>query len=175
MLKNKVKRIITNLLVVFILYGNINGMMEAWQIRFESASYWQLPYFSNLFYIYGVFKEVHTQSREFVAFGSNSAMDTSTKKQADDLIDLKIHDFFPQSHGEANQRLSFAGIINQPERMEREYQRMAEMIKNIYNRKNPEQNVNNVFIYLYYWPADPNGYYYRSKEASVLFLGSNVK
>lgn len=172
MVKRKGSKLIINLIIVFILYGNLNGMMESWQIRFESSSFWQVPYFSNLFYIYGVFKEVHVQNREFVALGSYSSNDSLFELPNKNMVDLKIHDYFPQSHGEANQRLSFAGIINQPQRVEMEYNRMAEMIKTIYNKSHPTQ-IKHVFIYLYYWPADPRDYYYRSSEASILILGSN--
>jgi hypothetical protein len=100
-------------------------------------------------------------------------MDTTPTAPTQAMVDLDIYSYFPQSHGEANQRLGFAGYGNEPERTAESYSQMAEIIKRLHNQKHPDQPVKQVFIFLYTWPADPNGYYYRSSEASVQLLGSN--
>ncbi|HEY1201727.1 MAG TPA: hypothetical protein VGE79_12130 [Niastella sp.] len=172
-MNNRSKTWFVNLFIVLILYGNTWGMLEVWQIRFDPQMFPQTPFVSNLFYIYGVFKEVHRQNRSYMALGSYCDTVTTRLGTGAGMIDLQIYDYYPQSHGEANQRLAFAGIANQEQRIKGEYKRMAALIKHNYNARHPEHPVKHVFILMYYWPADPNGYYTRIRESSFMLLGND--
>lgn len=173
MLKQRVKKVVINTFILLVLYGNVNGMLSSWKVRFEPSSFISNSYFSNLFYIYGVFLEVHRFSREYVALGSREKLGEAPLVPTPEMIDLNLYSYFPQSHGEANQRLAFAGYLNQPERRAESYNRMASIIKRLHNQQHPDAPVENVFIYLYSWPADPDGYYRRSNESTVQLLGSD--
>jgi hypothetical protein len=171
--KNPNKIVIVNCIIIFILLGNIYGMLGTWQIRFNNNAFSRLPYFSNLFYIYGVFRNVQTQNREFMAFGSFQTRDSIPMEPTKDMVDLSMQDYFPQSHGESNLRMDYQRIANQPDRIKAKYRQIATSINNMYNKKHPGKPISRVFIYQYYWPTDPMGYYHRFNEARILYLGSN--
>jgi hypothetical protein len=168
----RLQKLAAYLLILGFLYANIDGMLLSWHIRFTPTA-WNRGYLSNFFYMYGVFLEVHRTNREYVAFGSTARLGEIPRAPTSGMMDLNLRQYYPQSHGESNQRLSFAGYLNRPSCCNVEYDKLAFYIKRLHNIDKPQQQVQGVYIYVLYWPASSQGYYARVDEAEVEFLGWN--
>ncbi|MDF7822262.1 hypothetical protein P1X15_31905 [Runella sp. MFBS21] len=166
------KKFLINAIILITLYCNIIGTMSSWKIRFNFLNDLNKGYISNLFYIYGVFLQVQKVNKHYLALGSIYNYERPPLKPNSKMIDLNIKSYFPQSLGEANHRL-ISPTYYYKSSQGNGYNKMAYLIKNLHLKKDSLSQVKKVFIYVYTWPSDPNGYYTRFNESTIELLGSN--
>ncbi|MBT5377067.1 MAG: hypothetical protein HOL15_09660 [Nitrospinaceae bacterium] len=173
MFKSRITQFAANLLIVIVLYGNLDLMFQMWGVRIHRDTLPNIWYLENLFYIHAVFTETNVYSREFAAFGVDTRFEEAPAMPDENMIDLNIHQYFPQQRGKANQAMALAGYIWDPERQNQSYQVMADYIQGFYNAKNPNRSVEQAFIYVVWWPGDKGGYHKRYSERQFRLLGHN--
>jgi hypothetical protein len=169
---SRVQLYVINIFIVFVLLNNVQGMLSTWKIRMGKYAGVQLPYVSNLFYIYGVYGTLQQYNTSYVAVGELANKNLVPSIGGSGFIDLRIHDYFPQSHGEVRTRLGFLPILGNAKLMQQKYEWIAAAIKTAHNKNNPSKIVTRVFVYQWYWPPDAADYNLREKEGKLLFLGS---
>lgn len=159
------RRLVSDLLIVVMLICTANGMLRTWSIRFDSGSYIQNRYLSNLFYIYGVFLEVHHTEREFKLCGLSAGGRERTARSS--TICTDIQEYFPQSHGETLQRLALKGYRAASERQRDAYATIAEVVMREYNAAHPDVQLTRGYLIRTTWPADHAGLNSRRSEAQI--------
>jgi len=167
------RRPLISLLIVAVLYQNVDAMFGIWGLRIGRSTLPNVVLLEKLFYIYGVFGSVTTHSRRYVAFGSRGHTNAAPGAPSLGMEKLDIYRYFPQRRGEAHRRLGFTSYQREPERRAEGYRRIGDVMQRDYNREHPDFPISQVFIYLYEWPIDERGYDYRESEKTVRLVGHN--
>ena len=97
MFKSRITQFAANLLIVIVLYGNLDLMFQMWGVRIHRDTLPNIWYLENLFYIHAVFTETNVYSREFAAFGVDTRFEEAPAMPDENMIDLNIHQYFHSS------------------------------------------------------------------------------
>lgn len=163
-----------NSLIIFILYSTVGGMFSIWGIRLKSDTLPNHRLIRDLFYIYGVFGSYDLVSSEYVALGSSTRLSEIPVAPIKGMIDLSVYTYFPQWRGEAHRRLSLLGYRHSGKEMrEASYRRMADIIMRKHNASHPDDNIQQVYIYMAEWPADTLGYKENFYKRKYRLIGNN--
>jgi len=110
MFRSRITRFAANLLIVVVLYGNLDMMFQMWGVRIHRDTLPNIWYLENLFYIHAVFGETNVYSRKYAAFGFDTRVEEAPAMPDEDMIDLNIHQYFPQQRGKAIQAMGPGGL-----------------------------------------------------------------
>ena len=170
---------LVNLLIVLVVYLNASALLPSCGIRLPRygqgvagplPNHWATH---KLFQLFGVFSSTSSYCHAFAAFGAPDPLPEVPQAPLPDMIDLDIDRYFPQSRGEANQRIALWGYRDDRERRRRAYRRMAEVIQRLHNRAHPETPVAQVFIYRHRWPKSELGFEHHRAQRTTRLLGHN--
>jgi hypothetical protein len=157
--------------ILVVLYGNIAAMLNIWSIGFPKEVLPRIPFVGNLFYMHGVFLSVGRESKEYLAFGVPHRLMQPPEVPVPGMTQLDLSQYFPQSLGEVDQRISLSGFRFRAEARRQGFIVLCERLKQLHNAAHPdEQRVAQVYLYLSTWPADAPGYRYRYAERRVRLL-----
>ena len=174
----KAKRLIRvgaiNLLLIFVVYSTLGGMFSIWGIRLQPGTMPNHHLIINLFYIYGVFGTYDLKCSEYIALGARKRLSDIAQTPKAEMLDLAVYDYFPQWRGEAHRRLSLLGYkYSGSERRQAAYRRMSTIIMRKHNAAHPDDQVQQVYIYLAEWPSDNRGYKARYHQRTYRLIGNN--
>ena len=172
-----IRRNLVNLLIAAIVYFNLAALILASGFRFSSPwpevagplpNHWVTQ---RMFQMFSLFGGITRHSVAYSAYGVRESLGSAPAEPTEDMLDLDIYRYFPQTLGEANRRLGLLTYVGDDERLDRGYQRMAETIRRWHNRTHPAEEVAQVFIYQHWWPKSEQGYYHFQDQRHTQLKG----
>lgn len=167
------------LATIALFYFNIDSLSATLGLRFKPImantpgplpNHWTTH---TLFRLFDVFDRWSINNYGFRAYGTTTRLDAMPILPTEEMIDLNIYDYFPQILGEANRKIWLQPYRSDHRKLRVMYPRLAAMIQRLYNQKNPNANIVQVFIYRYEWPKSPVGHYHLIDQATIYTEGHN--
>lgn len=166
-------------IIVGIVYLNVASILRTSHIRFPAASpnvRGALPNHwvgEELFSMFGLFGGVTWDAVFYQAMGTTNRLTTIPTRPTDDMNDLQIYDYFDHIMGEANRRIGLHNYYGDERRTQSAYRHMANTLKKLHNQRHPHSQVEQVIIYVKWWPKSKRGYFHRESEAKTRVKGFN--
>ena len=169
------KKVAISLFIIANLYFTAYGLVSNLQLRLRLPMDDRVAIVRNLFSFYSVFGVISLYSTEFQAYGFRERSDSLPPEPTDEMVDLKLlENFFPQAtRGEVNHRASLFNFGAMHEEQQAAFRKMPHLMKGIYNRKHPDDPVEQVVLYRLDWPHDRRGYNYRRSEGEYRIVVAN--
>ena len=175
----RTKRVFANLVILSVIYFSVDALLVNCRFRFSPVTAYSSGPLPNhwltleLFAMFGVFDGWRESNLGYVAYGVKDPIYVDPLKANADVVDLRIYDYFPDIRWVADRRVSLSGLRWNPDRVKREYVRMADIIQRLHNEAHPERKAAQVFIYRESWPKSPDGYWKRHAERTFETVGYN--
>jgi len=167
-----------HLIAVLLIYSNIDGILRTGglylyidQHKRQRAlpSFYPLSYFFSQF---GVFANWPRYNLYFSAYGLKGKPEYLPDRPDSEMINLNLFEKFPFMRGEVTKRLFFeASFDSDYKRRREEYTRLLHILRDRYNRKNPDDQISEVFLFFHSWPKRPGDFFSGFAQGQVILIG----
>lgn len=106
------------------------------------------------------------------------AVGTKDENGEPQSVTIDVHEYLPSVHGDANRLLSIhedIGADDDPDpaswpTRERDYARVVDVLQRCHNRAHPEMPIDQMQLYLVWWPSSRFGYFHQYDQRSRRLL-----